>query len=122
METAAPLLCSELKQVNAEVSGGVPRVEALHRLSERTGLNEISALVNVLIQAERFGTPVARSLRVHSEMVRTRRMQRAEEAAAKISPKLTVAMIVFMLPCLIIVLIGPAVVNVVNNLLPALGS
>jgi len=122
MDTAAPLLCSELKQVNAEVSGGVPRVEALQRLSVRTGLNEISALVNVLIQAERFGTPVARSLRVHSEMVRTRRMQRAEEAAAKISPKLTVAMILFMLPCLIIVLIGPAVVNVVNNLLPALGS
>jgi tight adherence protein C len=122
MTSAAPLLCAELKQVNNEVGGGVPRVEALQHLSHRTGLDEITALVNVLVQAERFGTPVARSLRIHSEMVRTRRMQRAEEAAAKISPKLTVAMILFMLPCLIIVLIGPAVVNVVRNLLPALGS
>ena len=122
MESAAPLLCAELKTVNNEVAGGVPRVEALKHLSLRTGLDDINALVNVLIQAERFGTPVARSLRIHSEMVRTRRMQRAEEAAAKISPKLTVAMILFMLPCLVIVLIGPAVVNVVNNLLPALSK
>ncbi len=120
MEAAAPLLCEELRLVNSEVAAGVPRTVALNRLSDRTGLDELASLVNVLVQAERFGTPVARSLRVHAEMVRTRRMQRAEERAAKISPKLTVAMITFMLPCLIIVLIGPAIVNFVTNLLPAL--
>ncbi|MED5372396.1 MAG: type II secretion system F family protein [Myxococcota bacterium] len=120
MEDAAPLLCAELKLVNAEVSAGVPRSEALERLEFRTGLDEIGSLVNVLVQSERFGTPVARSLRVHGELVRTRRMQAAEETAAKISPKLTVAMIMFMLPCLIIILIGPAVIKVIRNLLPAI--
>ncbi len=120
MEEAAPLLASELSLVNAEVSAGVPRAEALARLEFRTGLDEIGSLVNVLIQSERFGTPVAKSLRVHSELVRTRRMQAAEESAAKISPKLTVAMILFMLPCLIIILIGPAVIKVIRNLLPAI--
>ena len=120
MEDAAPLLCEEFKLVNNEVSAGVPRVDALKNLELRTGLDEIASLVNVLAQAERFGTPVARSLRIHSEMVRTKRMQAAEENAAKISPKLTVAMILFMLPCLIIILIGPAIVNVVRTLLPAM--
>ncbi|MFT5584595.1 MAG: tight adherence protein C [Cognaticolwellia sp.] len=119
-EDAAPLLAGELQLVNAEVSAGVPRAEALHHLQTRTGLDEIGSLVNVLIQSERFGTPVAKSLRVHSELVRVRRMQAAEEAAAKISPKLTVAMILFMLPCLIIILIGPAIIKVVRNLLPAI--
>lgn len=119
-EESAPLLASELQLVNAEVSAGVSRAEALHHLETRTGLEEIGNLVNVLIQSERFGTPVAKSLRVHSETVRVRRMQAAEEAAAKISPKLTVAMILFMLPCLIIILIGPAIIKVVRNLMPAI--
>ncbi|HJN73547.1 MAG TPA: type II secretion system F family protein [Myxococcota bacterium] len=122
MGEAAPLLCDELKLVNNEVSAGISRTEALRHLEVRTGLDEVASLVNVLIQAERFGTPVARSLRVHSELVRTKRMQKAEEAAAKISPKLTVAMILFMLPCLIIVVLGPAIVKVIRNLLPALGG
>jgi len=121
MTDAAPLLCDELKLVNNEVSAGIPRTDALKHLEVRTGLDEVASLVNVLIQAERFGTPVARSLRVHSELVRTKRMQKAEEQAAKISPKLTVAMILFMLPCLIIVVLGPAIVKVIRNLLPALG-
>jgi tight adherence protein C len=121
-EEAGPLLAEELQLVNMEVSAGIPRVEALKHLETRTGLEELGSLVNVLIQAERFGTPVARSLRIHSEMVRTKRMQAAEENAAKISPKLTVAMIFFMLPCLIIILIGPAVIKVVRNLLPALSG
>ncbi len=122
MGDAAPLLCDEFKLVNNEVSAGVPRIDALKNLENRTGLDEIASLVNVLTQAERFGTPVARSLRVHSEMTRTKRMQAAEENAAKISPKLTVAMILFMLPCLIIILIGPAIVNVVRTLLPAMAG
>lgn len=122
MEDAAPLLCTELKLVNSEVSAGVPRVEALQHLEHRTGLEEIASLVNVLVQAERFGTPVARSLRIHSEMVRTKRMQKAEEMAAKISPKLTVAMILFMLPCLVTILLGPAVVRVIRTLLPAMAG
>lgn len=120
MESAAPELARELQLVNHEVAAGMPRVDALRRLDERTGLEEVSSLVSVLTQAERFGTSVARALRVHSEMVRTRRMLVAEEKAAKVSPKLTVAMILFIMPCLILILIGPAVINVIRILLPTL--
>lgn len=122
MENAAPDLSRELQLVTAEVNAGVPRTEALRHLSDRTGLEDIQALVNVLIQAERFGTSVARALRVHSEHVRVRRMQRAEEKAAQVSPKLTVAMILFILPCLMVILVGPAIVNVRNILLPTLAG
>ncbi|MFN7145535.1 MAG: type II secretion system F family protein [Myxococcota bacterium] len=120
MENAAPDLTRELQLVTVEVNAGVPRAEALKHLSDRTGLDDVAALVNVLIQAERFGTSVARALRVHSEHVRVKRMQRAEEKAAQVSPKLTVAMIIFILPCLVIILIGPALINVKNILLPAM--
>lgn len=122
MDEAAPDLSRELQLVTAEVNAGVPRPEALRHLSDRTGLDDITALVNVLIQAERFGTSVARALRVHSEHVRVRRMQRAEEKAAQVSPKLTVAMILFILPCLVVILIGPALINVKNVLLPAMNG
>lgn len=120
MANSAPDLAKEFQTVTHEVNAGVPRAEALHRLGERTGVEEIQSLVNVLVQAERFGTSVARSLRLHSEMVRTRRMQRAEEKAAQVSPKLTVAMILFILPCLLIVLLGPALINVKNVLMPTM--
>lgn len=122
MEDAAPDLSRELQYVTVEVNAGVPRADALRHLADRTGLDDITALVNVMVQAERFGTSVSRALRVHSEHVRVRRMQRAEEKAAQVSPKLTVAMILFILPCLIIVLIGPAVINVKNILLPAMAG
>ncbi len=120
MVEAAPILCAEFQLVNNEVSAGIARVDAMKRLYKRTGVDDINALVNVLTQSERFGTPVARSLRLHARMVRTKRMQRAEAAAAEISPKLTVAMIVFILPCLILILLGPAIVGMRDNLIPAL--
>lgn len=120
MLNSAPMLSREFQLVNHEVGAGMPRPEALQRLGERTGVEEITQLVSVLVQAERFGTSVARSLRVHAELVRTRRMQRAEEKAAQVSPKLTIIMIVCILPCLIIVLIGPAAINVKNILMPTM--
>jgi tight adherence protein C len=76
----------------------------------------------VLVQAERFGTSVARALRAHAELVRVRRMQRAEEKAARVSPTLTIIMIVFILPCLIVILVGPAVINVKNVLIPSMSA
>ncbi len=120
MFAASELLASELLMVTRETSAGVPRVEALRNLHKRTGLDDIGSLVHVLAQAERFGTPIARSLRIHSEMVRTRRMQRAEEKAAKASPKMTVAMIFFILPSLFIILIGPAIINAIHVLMPTI--
>ena len=115
LETAAPELAIEFQLVNHEISAGLTRVEALKHLADRTGLDEVKSLVNMLAQAERFGTSIARSLRVHSEISRAKRMARAEEQAAKVSPKLTVVMILFLLPCLLVVLLGPAIVRVKNT-------
>ena len=112
---ASPQLANELQLVNHEIAGGVPRLEALRRLAARTGVDEIKSLVNMLTQAERFGTSIARSLRVHSRVTRQRRMSKAEEEAAKVGPKITIVMIVFMLPCLMVVLLGPAGVRIINN-------
>ena len=122
MEGAAPELARELQQVNNEAATGVTRIDALRHLDQRTGLEEVASLVNVLMQSERFGTSVARALRVHSDLVRRKRMLNAEENAAKISPKLTVAMILFILPCIMTVLIGPAMINVARNLMPMLNG
>jgi tight adherence protein C len=119
---AAPELSIELQQVNHEVAGGIPRVQALRRLDRRTGLSEVNSLVNVLTQAERFGTSIAYALRIHSDMVRAKRMLGAEEQAAQIAPKLTVAMILFILPSLFVVLVGPAGINVFRNLIPAMSG
>jgi len=115
MEGAAPDLSREFQLVNHEISAGVPRVEALRHLERRTGLDEVRSLVNMLAQAERFGTSVAKSLRVHAKQTRERRMSMAEETAAQVSPKLTVVMILFLLPVLFSILIGPAAINVKNT-------
>ena len=117
LEGVAPELSNEFRLVTSETNAGVPRTEALRHLYERTGLDNIKSLVNMLIQAERFGTSVARSLRVHSEVTRQKRMSKAEEEAAKVSPKLTVVMIFCLMPCLFIVIMGPAAVNIRRNFL-----
>lgn len=109
---AAPELSAEFQVVNHEIGAGVNRIDALKHLATRTGLDEVKSLVNMLAQAERFGTSIARSLRVHSEVTRQKRMARAEEEAAKVSPKLTVIMILFLLPCLFVVILGPALIRV----------
>ncbi len=80
----------------------------------------MNALVGVLVQADRFGTSVAKALRIHAELVRKKRMLAAEEQAARISPKLTVVMVLFILPSLVLVLVGPAIINISRNLWPTL--
>ncbi len=112
METAAPDLAREFQLVTHEVSAGVPRVEALRHLESRTGLDEVRSLVNMLAQAERFGTSIAKGLRIHAKVTRQKRMSRAEEAAAQVSPKLTVVMIGALLPAIFIILLGPAGVKI----------
>ncbi len=112
MEEAAPMLSTEMLTVTSEMSAGVARVDALKHFGERTGVDEIVQLVNMLVQADRFGTSIADSLRTHSEIVREHRMSRAEEKAAAVSPKLTVVMIMFLMPTLGIVLLGPAIINI----------
>ena len=120
MKIAAPELSAELQQVNHEIAAGVPRNDALRQLDRRTGVSEMNALVGVLVQADRFGSSVAKALRIHADLVRKKRMLGAEERAAKVSPKLTVVMVLFILPSLVIVLVGPAIINIARNLWPTL--
>lgn len=115
-------LSEELHLVNLEMRAGRSRDQALRNLALRTGVEEIEGLVAMLIQADRFGTSIASSLRVHSDMLRTKRRLRAEEAAAKIALKLLFPLIFFIFPALLVVIVGPAIINISKVLLPALSG
>lgn len=112
-------LSEELHLVNLEMRAGRSRDQALRNLALRTGVEEIEGLVAMLIQADRFGTSIASSLRIHSDMLRTKRRLRAEEAAAKIALKLLFPLILFIFPAFLVVIVGPAIINISRILLPA---
>ena len=107
-----PELAEELALVNAQVRAGVDRVDALKHLSQRTGLDDIRGLVALLSQSMRFGTSIADTLRVYSEEFRDKRMQAAEEQAAKIGTKLIFPLVTCLFPSFFIVAIGPAILKV----------
>lgn len=115
---AHPDLSDEFHLVNLEMRAGKPRAEALRNLVERTGVDDIRALVATLIQTDRFGTSVAQALRVHSDSLRTERRQRAEEQAAKTTIKMVPPLVIFVLPSIIFVTIGPAVIELIRQLGP----
>jgi tight adherence protein C len=108
IEHVSTVMSEQLSLVNLEMRAGTPRDEALKNLAERTGLTDIRALVNMLVQTDRFGTSVADALRVHSETMRTKRRQRAEEAAAKTTIKLVFPLVLFVFPAMFVVVIGPS--------------
>jgi tight adherence protein C len=118
---AHPDLSEEFHFVNLEMRAGKPRAEALRNLVERTGVDDIRSLVGTLIQTDRFGTSVAQALRVHSDSLRTERRQRAEEQAAKTTIKMVIPLVLFVLPSIIFVTLGPAVIQLVRTLMPASG-
>jgi tight adherence protein C len=107
-------LARELSLVNAETRAGVDRSVALRNLADRTGLDDIRGLVSLLIQTMRFGTSVADALRVYAEEFRDRRLQKAEEEAAKIGTKLIFPLVLCLFPSFFTVAIGPAVIRLVN--------
>ena len=113
MQSVAPGLAREFTYVNNEISAGVERLVAMTHLYERTGLEDIKSLVNMLAQSERFGSSVADSLRTYSEVAREKRMSRAEEKAGAVGSKLTVVMIVFFLPVLMVILLAPSAIRIV---------
>jgi tight adherence protein C len=115
-----PELSDEFKIVNLEMRVGKTRIEALRELARRTGLEDLKTLVAMLIQTERFGTSIAQSLRVHSDELRTKRRQRAEEMSAKTTVKMVGPLVFFIFPALMVVLLGPAVISLIRQLLPAL--
>jgi len=118
---AHPDLSDEFHLVNLEMRAGKPRAEALRNLVERTGVDDIRSLVGTLIQTDRFGTSVAQALRVHSDSLRTERRQRAEEQAAKTTIKMVPPLVIFVLPSIIFVTIGPAVISLIRQLGPTSG-
>lgn len=115
MVLAAPLLAEELRQTSREIQAGVPRADAFRRLAERTGVEDLRALSAMLIQTDMFGTSIAKALRVHGESMRVRRGQRAEEKAAMVSVKMTIPLILCILPALMAIVMGPAVAMIVRN-------
>jgi tight adherence protein C len=119
LEISHPDLAMELKLVNAEMGAGVDRPVALRNLATRCGLDDIKGLVGLLVQTIRFGTSVADALRVYSEEFRDKRMQRAEEQAAKIGTKMIFPLVFCMFPAFFIVCIGPAVMRFLK-IFPAL--
>lgn len=110
----------ELQLVNLEMRVGKSRLEAFRELARRTGLEDIKALVAMLIQTERFGTSVAQSLRVFSDELRTKRRQRAEERSAKTTVKIVPPLVFFIFPALLVVILGPAVITLIRQLMPVL--
>lgn len=110
----------ELQLVNLEMRIGKSRIEALRELARRTGLEDIKSLVAMLIQTERFGTSVAQSLRVFSDELRTKRRQRAEEMSAKTTVKIVPPLVFFIFPALLVVILGPAVITLIRQLMPVL--
>lgn len=102
-------MSDELTVLGLEIRAGTPRADALRNLWKRTGVTDIQSLVGMLIQTDRFGTSVARGLRVHSDSLRTKRRQRAEEAAAKVAIKMLFPLVFFIFPAMFVVILGPSV-------------
>ena len=115
VEHISEAMSEELQIVNLEIRAGSPREEALRHLGTRTGLKDIQGLVAMLIQTDRFGTSIAQALRVHSDDLRMKRRQRAEEAAAKTTIKLVIPLAIFVFPAMFVVILGPAVLNIMES-------
>lgn len=122
MELAHPDISREFTMVNRELKTGTRRAEALRNLAERTAVDELKKLVAVLIQADRFGTGVAQSLRTHADYMRVQSRQVAEEKAAKVGVKLVFPIFFCILPTLFVVTVGPMAVRLVRELLPMMNN
>jgi len=109
-------ISDEYELLTLELRAGLPREKALRNLATRTGVSEVDLLVSMLIQADRFGTSVADSLRVHADMLRTKRQMLAEEKAVKIGTKLMFPLILCIFPSLLVVLLGPTVIQLAAGL------
>jgi tight adherence protein C len=122
LEHAHPEISEEFGFVNLELKAGKRRVEALRNLAERTGVDDLKKLAAVLIQADRFGTGVAQSLRGHSDFMRVQSRQVAEEKAAKLGVKLIFPIFFCILPSLFIVTVGPIAMKIIRELIPMMDS
>jgi tight adherence protein C len=108
---ASPALSDELLLSNQEIRTGLARSDALRRFARRTGVDDVYGLTAMLIQADKLGTSIAQSLRAHAESMRTKRRQRAEQSARKAGIKLAFPLVFMIFPALLIVILGPAVIQ-----------
>lgn len=122
LEHAHPEITEEFALVNLELKAGKRRVDALRNLADRTGVNDLKKLVAVLIQADRFGTGIAASLRGHADYMRVQARQTAEEKAAKLGVKLVFPIFFCILPTLFVITVGPITVKILRELLPMMES
>lgn len=122
MRLNSEALAEELHIMNLEMRAGVTREKALRNLGLRTGVEEVNTFATMLVQADRFGTSIGDSLRVFSDEMRTRRRMRAEELAAKIPLKLLFPLVFCIFPSLLLVLLGPAFIQVYRILLPVMAG
>jgi tight adherence protein C len=112
----SPVLGEQLTLTNLEIRAGTAREDALRHLGERTGVEDVASLVSMMIQTDRFGTSIAQALRTHSDTLRTKRRQRAEEAAAKTAIKMLFPLVFLIFPALFVVILGPAVIQILEAL------
>jgi tight adherence protein C len=115
-----PALSEEINLYSLEVNAGKKRTDALRNLGQRTDVDDLKSFAAMLIQTDRFGTSVAKSLRVFADTMRTKRRQRSEEHAAKMNVKMIVPLIFFVFPAIMIVVLGPAMVAITRQLVPGL--
>lgn len=114
MAPVHPELSEELRIATMETQMGLRRHEALENMSRRTGLDEMRSLVSVIVQAEKFGTSIAKALRNQADALRIKRRQRAEERAQKTAVKLMIPLVLFIFPAMGVVMVGPAAINVLR--------
>ncbi len=114
-------MSEELVLVNLEIRAGAERQQALRNLAERTGVDDVRALTAILIQTDRFGTSVSTALRTHADTMRTKRRQRAEEAAAKTTIKLIPPLVFCVFPAIFTVILGPAAIQIYRVLVTGEG-
>jgi len=115
LKQAQPEVCDELGIVVLEQRAGRPRGEAWRHMAERTDVDCVRNLVTMLVQAEQFGTSVGKTLRIHSDTLRTQRVQAVEEAAAKTTIKLIFPLVLFIFPSLFVVVLGPAFISILES-------
>ena len=120
LQDKSTMLAEELQLTNLEIRAGSSREKALRNLALRTGVDELKSFATMLIQADKFGTSVGESLRVFSEDLRHKRQIRAEEHAAKVPTKMLFPLVMFIFPSVIMVVLGPALIQIVRNLGPLL--
>ncbi len=114
-ETSSPILSFEFKRVGKDVIAGISRADALKALAKRTASQELKSFIGLLVQSDKLGTSISQSLKVYADSMRVKRRQKAEELAAKASIKMTIPLVLFILPATFIVILAPAAISIMKT-------